>query len=84
VHKVHIPQDVIDRVIARQGRQHTYETLDPAMTALLVVDMLNYFMAAGELACCPDARDIVPNVNRLAFDLAGSRRLDRLDPEYGT
>lgn len=66
MHDVHIPKDVIDRVIARQGRAHTYETLDPATTALLVVDMQNFFMADGELACCPDARDIVPNVNRLA------------------
>jgi len=69
MHDVHIPKDVIDRVIARQGRAHTYETLDPATTALLVIDMQNYFMADGELACCRDARDIVPNVNRLAASL---------------
>ena len=69
MHKVDIPSHVIDRVVARQGRAHTYETLEAATTALLVVDMQNYFMAEGELACCPVARDIVPNVNRLAETL---------------
>jgi ureidoacrylate peracid hydrolase len=66
MHKIHIPDHVKQRVIARQGRLQAIETLDPAKTALLVVDMQNYFMADGELGCCPVARDIVPNVNRLA------------------
>lgn len=66
MHKVHIPDHVKERVINRQGRLHAIEALDPARTALIVVDMQNYFMADGQLGCCPVARDIVPNVNRLA------------------
>lgn len=50
----------------RQGRIHAYEGFDPGRTALVVVDMQNYFMADGEPACCLPAREIVPNVNRLA------------------
>jgi ureidoacrylate peracid hydrolase len=50
----------------RRGKLHPFETIEPAKTALLVVDMQNYFMADGEPACCPEAREIVPNVNRLA------------------
>ena len=66
MHKIDIPSEVKERVIKRQGRLHLIETLVPAKTALLVVDMQNYFMADGQLGCCPVARDIVPNVNRLA------------------
>lgn len=66
MHKIDIPNEVRDRVIKRQGRLHAIESLAPAKTALLVVDMQNYFMADGQLGCCPVARDIVPNVNRLA------------------
>ena len=66
MHKIDIPDEVRERVIKRQGRLHVIESLVPAKTALLVVDMQNYFMADGQLGCCPVARDIVPNVNRLA------------------
>jgi nicotinamidase-related amidase len=64
---VTLPQSVIDRVVARRGREHPFARLDPARTALVVIDMQNAFMdeAVGH-AVCPAARDIVPNVNRLA------------------
>jgi ureidoacrylate peracid hydrolase len=67
MHKVVIPQSVIDRVIARHGREHVHEDLDPKRTALVVVDMQNAFMLPGVAhALCPMAERIVPNVNRLA------------------
>lgn len=66
MHRIDIPDDVKERVIRRQGRLHAVAALVPSKTALLVVDMQNYFMADGQLGCCPAARDIVPNVNRLA------------------
>ena len=72
MHKIDIPDEVKERVIARQGRLHAYESLEGPSTALLVVDMQNYFMADGELGCCPEARDIVPNVNRLATATRGA------------
>jgi ureidoacrylate peracid hydrolase len=67
---VNLPQSVIDRVVARCGTEHPFAKLDPARTALVVVDMQNAFMddAVGH-AVCPAARDIVPNVNRLAAAL---------------
>ncbi len=58
-----------ERILARQGRLHAFESLDPRRTVLLVVDMQNYFMADGFLGCCTQARDTVPNVNRLAASL---------------
>ena len=55
------------RVIARCGVVHPHADLDPRRTALIVVDLQNAFMddEVGH-AVCPMARDIVPNVNRLA------------------
>jgi ureidoacrylate peracid hydrolase len=67
MHNLSIPQSVIDRAIARRGREHIYEDLDPAKTALLVVDMQNAFMLPGVAhSLCPMAEKIVPNLNRLA------------------
>jgi ureidoacrylate peracid hydrolase len=67
VHKFIIPKSVTERVIERRGREHCYDDLDPAKSALLVVDMQNAFMLDGVAhSLCPMARAIVPNVNRLA------------------
>ena len=67
MHTLSIPQSVVDRVVARRGREHVYDALDPAKTALVVVDMQNAFMLPGVAhALCPMAEKIVPNINRLA------------------
>jgi ureidoacrylate peracid hydrolase len=67
MHTVSIPQSVVDRVVARRGREHVHDVLDPARTALVVVDMQNAFMLPGVAhALCPMAEKIVPNINRLA------------------
>ena len=67
MHKISILQSVIDRVVARRGREHIFDDLDPAKTALVVVDMQNGFMK-HEVAHspCAMAHEIVPNINRLA------------------
>lgn len=67
MHAVDIPQHVIDRVVARRGSAHPFADLDPARTALVVVDLQNGFMMEGVAhALCETAVEIVPNVNRLA------------------
>ena len=67
MHKIAIPQSVIDRVIARRGREHIHDDLDPSRTALVVVDMQNAFMLPGVAhSLCLTAQEIVPNINRLA------------------
>ena len=67
MHEINIPQSVIDRVIARRGREHIHDNLDPAKTALVVVDMQNAFMLPGVAhTLCPMAEKIVPAINRLA------------------
>lgn len=67
MHKLAIPQPVVDRVIARHGREHVHDDLDPKKTALVVVDMQNAFMLPGVAhSPCAMAEKIVPNINRLA------------------
>lgn len=67
MHKVNIPQSVVDRVVARHGNEHVHADLDPAKTALVVVDMQNAFMMPGVAhSPCLTAQAIVPNINRLA------------------
>ena len=68
-----IPAHIAARVLARRGTAHPYADLDPARTALVVIDLQNGFMddSVGH-AVCPMARDIVPNVNRLAAAVRAS------------
>ncbi len=66
MHKFEMPAEYVARTVARQGRAHTCESFDAATTALVVVDMQNYFMTAPYLGACPVAQEIVPNINRLA------------------
>ena len=70
MHKIHIDQSVIDRVIARRGREHVFEDSDPARTALVVIDLQNGFMMPGVAhSLCEMAPAVVPNVNRIAQTL---------------
>ena len=69
MHKLGVAEDILDRVEKRRGRRHIYDRPVPAKTALLVIDMQNTFMAEGAPAEVPVAREIVPNINRLAAAL---------------
>ncbi|HLY45140.1 MAG TPA: cysteine hydrolase [Stellaceae bacterium] len=62
-----IPDEIVRRVVERRGSEHCFAELDPARTALVVIDLQHAFMdeAVGH-AVVPSARDIVPAVNRLA------------------
>lgn len=70
--KFEISTQLSERIHARRGRLHGYESYNPETTALLVVDMQNYFVAGDEQGFCEAARDIVPNINRLAGTLRGA------------
>src|SRR5205823_11504306 len=69
MHKVTVRQEIIDRVLARRGRYHWFEELDPRRTALVIVDMQEIFCAPGAPAEVPTARDIVEPINRLTGEL---------------
>ncbi len=72
MHDIEVRQEIIDRVLARRGRYHMFDQLDPARTAHLIIDMQNMFVKEGAPAEVPVARDIVGNINDLN---AGLREL---------
>lgn len=61
MHPLQMPQYVIDRIMAKRGKLNVFESFEPRETALLVVDMQNFYVSEVETA-----RAIVPNINRLA------------------
>lgn len=65
MHEVTITEETRARILARRGRLHAHERIDPARTALLVIDMQKGFVAPGALQEVPAARGIIPNINRL-------------------
>ncbi len=66
MHPYRLPAAAKSSVAGKLGSSHSLSALSPKQTALLVVDMQNYFMAPGQQLETPVAREIVPNVNRLA------------------
>ena len=58
------PQYVIDRVMAKRGQLNVFDRFDPVRTALLVIDMQNFYV--GEIA---SVVGIIPNINRIAREL---------------
>jgi ureidoacrylate peracid hydrolase len=60
------PQWVTERVIARQGRLHPYDAFDASTTALVIVDLQNYFTQTGYQGECAPSRATFPAVRKLA------------------
>lgn len=69
MHDYTLPSWAETRIRRRQGRLIVHDDVPAGRTALLVVDMQNYFLAPGAPAEVPMARAVVPNVNRLAAAL---------------
>ena len=63
---------ILQAAAARRGRPHVYEEIAPTHTALVVIDLQNAFMRPGAPSEVPNARAIVPAVNRLAHTLRKS------------
>lgn len=66
MHHYVLPASVKDRVVSRMGNLLAHDTIEAGRTALVVVDMQNYFCAPGFPHEVPMAREILPNINRLA------------------
>jgi ureidoacrylate peracid hydrolase len=69
MHQVTVRPEIIDRVLARRGRHHLYDTLDPKTTAFVVIDMQNMFCEPGSPAEVAASRGICEPINRLAGEL---------------
>lgn len=66
MHKIALDPEAVERAIGRRGRLQPFVSIAPTRTALLVVDMQTAFIEQGSPAEIPTAREIVPNINRLA------------------
>jgi len=71
MHKIAISPAALERMTRRMGKLHPFDSMTPGKTALLVIDMQNYFVKPGHQGEIPVAREIVPNINRLAAGLRG-------------
>jgi ureidoacrylate peracid hydrolase len=69
MHNVTVRQEIIDRVMVRRGRHHLFDALNPARTALVVIDMQNMFCEPGAPAEVPASRGICDNINRLCSEV---------------
>jgi ureidoacrylate peracid hydrolase len=69
MHNVTVRQEIVDRVLARRGRYHWFDRLDPRRSAMIIIDMQETFCAPGAPGEVPASRGIVAPINRLANDL---------------
>ncbi|MFM1815289.1 MAG: hypothetical protein RLZ98_1984 [Pseudomonadota bacterium] len=67
VNRAHIDSYFTERAKSKRGgRLNAYTTLTPAKTALVVVDMQDYFLVEGMPSCIKGGTEIIPDINRLA------------------
>ena len=66
MHKIAIPESAIAGAMQQRGKLNRYDHVVGPQTALAVIDLQNVFMEQGAPVEVPAAREIVPNVNRLA------------------
>lgn len=69
MHPAELPAEIVERVRLRRGRLHLFDKLEGQRAALAVIDMQHSFVAAGAPSAVATAREIVPNINRLAAAL---------------
>ena len=69
MHDIEIRPEIVERVVARRGRLHLFDSLAAARTALVVIDMQNTFLRPGAPVEVPEGRGIVANINQLSARL---------------
>jgi len=69
MHKPALSPDVVRRSIERRGGLEVFDSLNCSLSAHIVVDLQNGFMAPGQVAEIGTAREIVPNVNSVSAAL---------------
>jgi ureidoacrylate peracid hydrolase len=73
MHPVDLPAEIVERLRSRRGKLHLFDALEPQRCALVVIDMQKSFVEPGAPSAVATAREIVPNINRLAAALRGAR-----------
>lgn len=67
--RLKLPEDFAEALKNARGKVHVLDKLDPEKTALLVIDMQNFFVEEGQALEVPAARELAPNINRLTRTL---------------
>ena len=60
-HPSGIPEKIVKKVVARRGRLHAFESIEPRRTALVVIDLDTATVGSNE-----ECRRVVPQVNEVA------------------
>ena len=76
-----IRQHIVDRVMARRGRLHLFDTIDARRSALVVIDMQKTFCEPGAPAEVASSRTIIEPINRLATALRNAQTQYLDDPK---
>jgi ureidoacrylate peracid hydrolase len=76
MHKVEISSSIIARVLEKRPSLHWLDTIEGPRTAHIIVDLQNGFMAPGQVSEIAEAREIVPNVNRISAALRAAGGLN--------
>jgi nicotinamidase-related amidase len=87
IHPSGIPDKIVNKVVARRGRLHAFETVDAARTALVVIDLDEATVGRDDAAT---AQRVIANVNALAGALRRRggvvawvlSRSDRMSPHF--
>ena len=67
MHKINIPEKIIQNCISRRGKRYIFDKINLKSTALLVIDMQNCFIVPNlSIVEVPGLEKIVPNINSLA------------------
>ena len=66
MHSSELPREIVERIQHRRGKRHIFSSIEPARSALVVIDMQHNFVAPGGASAVPAAREIGPNITRLA------------------
>jgi ureidoacrylate peracid hydrolase len=69
MHKTEIFPEIMKRIAERRGDSHLYEVIEPAKTAMVVIDMQNCWVMESQPGYSPYCPAIVPNINRIAASL---------------
>ena len=69
MHPNELPAEIVERLRSRRGKLHLFERIEAARSALVVIDMQHAFVEPGAPSAVSTAREIVPNINRLASAL---------------
>lgn len=69
MHPNGLPAEIVERLRNRRGKLHLFERIEAQRSALVVIDMQHAFVEPGAPSAVATAREIVPNINRLAAAL---------------